>query len=252
MGNHQQRVPTMTKPIYAIGDIHGQFEMLLGVLDLIAADGGPDAEIVFLGDLVDRGPDSRGVIEHLIQGQAAGKRWHVLKGNHDRMFEQYVRSGIQVDRAIKSGRGWLHPRLGGAGTLASYGVEGIPDPAGAADLIAARAAVPTAHLDFIRDLPLWHLQDGLLFVHAGIRPGVAIGDQVEDDLIWIRDPFLTCSDPHPWLVVHGHTSLDRPLHFGNRIDLDGGAGFGRPLFGAVFEGRDCWLLSDGCRVPLLH
>jgi serine/threonine protein phosphatase 1 len=237
--------------IYAIGDIHGQLEMLQEALDLIAIDGGSDAEIVFLGDLVDRGPDSRGVIEHLMQGQAAGRRWHVLKGNHDRMFEQFVRSGVQVDPAIKSGLGWLNLRLGGAGTLASYGVMDVSDPARDADLEAARAAVPLAHLDFIRDLPLWHQHGGLLFVHAGVRPGVALADQTEDDLIWIRDSFLTYVKPHPWLVVHGHTALETPQHFGNRIDLDGGAGYGRQIFGAVFEGRDCWLLTGKGRVALL-
>jgi len=103
--------------IYAIGDIHGQLDMLLTALALVDGDGGPDAEIVFLGDLVDRGPDSRGVIEHLMQGQAEGRRWHVLKGNHDRLFEGFVSRGFQYDPMIKSGLGWLHPRMGGVATL---------------------------------------------------------------------------------------------------------------------------------------
>jgi len=237
--------------IYAIGDIHGQFDGLLGALDLITADGGPDAEIVFLGDLVDRGPDSRGVIDHLMQGQAAGRRWHVLKGNHDRLFEGFVRAGLQYDPRIKSGLGWLHPRLGGAATLDSYGLENVSDPGAQADIQAARVAVPQTHVDFLGRLPLWHRHLDLLFVHAGILPRVALEEQIEDDLIWIRDPFLSHIDPHPWLVVHGHTALDHPRHFGNRIDLDGGAGYGRPIHPAVFEGRDCWLLSEQGRVPLL-
>ncbi len=237
--------------IYAIGDIHGQLEMLLGALDLIDRDGGPDARIVFMGDLTDRGPDSRGVIDHLMQGQAAGRNWHVLKGNHDRMFDRFVRTGMQYDKRIKSGLGWLDYRLGGATTLASYGVADVGDPASKADLKAARAAVPQAHLDFLSGLPLWYRHRELLFVHAGILPGVALADQIEDDLVWIRDPFLTYTDPHPWLVVHGHTALDFPQHFGNRIDLDGGAGYGRPIHPAVFEGRDCWLLGDQGRTPLL-
>jgi Calcineurin-like phosphoesterase len=236
--------------IYAIGDIHGQLEMLLGALDLIAADGGPDAEIVFLGDLVDRGPDSRGVIDHLIKGQAAGRRWHVLKGNHDRLFEGFVRSGFQYDPRVSSGLGWLNPRMGGATTLDSYGMQGIGDPASDADIKAAGKSVPRAHLDFLGSLPLWHRHRELLFVHAGVYPGVVLEDQSEEDLVWIREPFLSHTDPHPWLVVHGHTALDHPEHFGNRIDLDGGAGFGRPLHPAVFEGRMCWLLTDKGRVPL--
>lgn len=236
--------------IYAVGDIHGQLEMLHQALELIVVDGGPDAEIVFLGDLVDRGPDSRGVIEHLMAGQAAGRRWHVMKGNHDRLFHGFVSTGFQFDPRIKSGLGWLNPRMGGGATLASYGLADVADPGTEADIKAARAAVPQAHLEFIGDLPLWHRHGELLFVHAGVLPGVALEDQTEDDLIWIREPFLNYRDPHPWLVVHGHTALDFPLHFGNRIDLDGGAGYGRPIHPAVFEGRDCWLLTEGGRVPL--
>ena len=241
----------MTGQIYAIGDIHGHLETLLDALERVETDGGPDAEIVFLGDLVDRGPNSRGVIEHLLQGQAAGKCWHVLKGNHDRIFEGFLQRGFQFDPRIKSGLGWLNPRMGGAQTLASYGLEGVGDPASETDIAAAVKAVPQAHLDFLSGLPLYHLHQDLLFVHAGIDPGVALGDQTEEDLVWIREPFLSHADPHPWLVVHGHTALEYPRHFGNRIDLDGGAGFGRPLYPAVFEGRDCWLLNDHGRVRFL-
>lgn len=236
--------------IYAIGDIHGQLDALRRALDLIFDDGGPEAEIVFLGDLVDRGPDSRGVIEHLMQGQAAGRRWHVLKGNHDRLFSGFVRTGFQYDPRIKSGLGWLHPRMGGVATLASYGLDGRRDPGTDADIQAAQKVVPSAHLDFLEELPLWHRHEELLFVHAGVLPGVALEDQTEDDLVWIREPFLNHTDPHPWLVVHGHTSLDYPQHFGNRIDLDGGAGYGRPIHPVVFEGRDCWLLAAQGRVKL--
>ena len=236
--------------IYAVGDIHGQLDMLLNALDLITRDGGPAAEIVFLGDLVDRGPDSRGVIEHLMQGQAEGRRWHVLKGNHDRLFDGFVRTGFQYDPRVRTGLGWLHQRMGGLATLTSYGIENVSDPGTERDIQAARAVVPQAHLDFLGGLSLWHRHQELLFVHAGILPEVGLEDQTEDDLVWIRDPFLNHVDPHPWLVVHGHTALDHPQHFGNRIDLDGGAGYGRPIHPAVFEGRDCWLLGDLGRVPL--
>ena len=234
----------MTNPIYAVGDIHGQIQLLDRALDLIAADGGPEAEIVFLGDLVDRGPDSRGVIDQLMQGQAAGRQWHVLKGNHDRMFTRFVQSGDQTDPRIVSGLGWLHKRLGGLTTLASYGVTDTESMTVPEILQAAQAAVPRAHLDYINQMPLWFERDELLFVHAGILPGFELPSQTEDDLIWIRGPFLDYPLPHPWLIVHGHTALDHPQHFGNRIDLDGGAGYGRPLHPAVFEGRNCWLLTD--------
>ena len=89
-----------------------------------------------------------------------------------------------------------------------------------------------------------------MFVHAGIRPGVAVQDQVEDDLIWIRDGFLEDDRDHGKLVVHGHTALDEATHFGNRVDIDTGAGYFRPLTVAVFEDRDCWVLTEHGRVAL--
>jgi serine/threonine protein phosphatase 1 len=239
------------QPIYAVGDIHGQLQMLELALGLIEADGGTDARVVFLGDLVDRGPDSRGVIQRLMEGQSRGADWHVLKGNHDRMFARFLRSGQIDDPRILSGRTWLDPRLGGPETLSSYGVRNAADRPLDDVLYAAQAAVPGDHLDYVESLPLYLEYDDLLFVHAGIAPGVALKDQDEDDLIWIRDPFLTCRKPHPWLVVHGHTALDMPFHFGNRVDLDGGAGYGRAIYPAVFQGRDCWMLTEGGRIPLV-
>ncbi|MDX2483629.1 MAG: metallophosphoesterase family protein [Pseudodonghicola sp.] len=240
----------MTDPIYAVGDIHGHLDQLDRALDLIAADGGPGAQIVFLGDLVDRGPDSRGVIERLMQGQAAGRPWQVLRGNHDDMFRRVLSEGAVHNARIKSGLLWPHPRIGGLATLVSYGVA-VEEGVAAADLCAAaRAAVPAEHLAFLDALPRRIEREELLFVHAGIRPGVPLKAQDAEDLIWIRDPFLTDPRPHPWLVVHGHTALEYPQHFSNRVDLDGGGGYGRPVHPAVFEGRDCWLLTDKGRVPL--
>lgn len=240
----------MTRPIYAVADIHGFSDQLDRALGLIAADGGPGAEIVFLGDLVDRGPDSRGVIDRLLDGRANGRPWQVVQGNHDAMFARFLRDGTLTDARIKSGLPWTDPRLGGTATLASYGVDAIPGADPAALRAAALAAVPAGHRDFLQSLPLTVQRQGLLFVHAGIRPGVALADQDGADLIWIRDPFLDHRGPHPWLVVHGHTALDFPEHAGNRINLDGGTAWGRPLHPAVFEGRDCWLLSEQGRLPL--
>jgi len=241
----------MTRTLYAVGDIHGHLDWLEDVLARIDADGGPEAEIVFMGDFVDRGPDSRGVVERLRAGVAEGRPWHVLRGNHDRMFCRFVRDGNEHDAQILSGKGWLHPALGGVETLGSYGVAASDDGDKAAILAAARAAVPEDHLAFLESRPLTLELDGKLFVHAGLRPGVELADQDEDDLIWIRAGFLDHGDPFPWLVVHGHTALDHPEHFGNRVDLDGGAGYGRRLWAAVFEGDDCWLLDNGTRVPLV-
>ncbi len=89
-----------------------------------------------------------------------------------------------------------------------------------------------------------------LFVHAGIRPGLTLSQQQENDLLWIRAAFLDHVEPHPWTVVHGHTALDYPQHHGNRVNLDGGAGYGRPIYPAVFEGTDCWLLNANGRTAL--
>lgn len=240
----------MTSPIYAIGDIHGQLEMLETALHLVEQDGGPDARVVFLGDYVDRGPNSRGVLDLLIEGQRAGRNWVMVKGNHDRMFARFVRDCEIADKRLPITLNWLDPRLGGRETLASYGVD-VTDR----DRIfqvqeRACSAIPAAHLDFINALPLYHQEGDLLFVHAGIRPGIPLTQQSEDDLVWIRQEFLMEYGPHPWLIVHGHTPVDRAEHCGNRVNLDAGAGYGRPLATAVFEGRDCWVLTQNGRVPL--
>ncbi|SEO06161.1 serine/threonine protein phosphatase 1 [Salinihabitans flavidus] len=238
------------KPIYAVGDIHGQRAMLEDALARIERDSGADARVVFLGDLVDRGPDSRGVIELLSQGVAAGRDWTVLRGNHDRLYSYFLRQVPCTDPQILVGYQWLHERIGGVETLRSYGIE---VPAGMRHyqlLKEALAVIPQAHLNFMDSLPT-HLEAGeLLFVHAGIRPGLPLEQQSEDDMLWIRDEFLDYKEPHPWLVVHGHTPERRPVHMGNRVNLDSGAGFGRPLTTAVFEGRRCWILGDRGREPL--
>lgn len=237
----------MTDPIYAIPDIHGQDALLDAALELVARDAGADARIVFLGDLVDRGPDSRAVIDRLMNAQAQGRPWTVLRGNHDQMFIDFLDTGVIHSDHIRSGLSWLNHRLGGAATLASYGLE-VTEAAPEWD--AARRMVPQAHRDWLAELPLWEEVGELLFVHAGIRPGVPLESQDPADLMWIREGFLDHEDAHSWLVVHGHTALEMPTHFGNRIDLDGGAAYGRPLWPAVFEGRDGWLLTERGRIAL--
>lgn len=240
----------MTDPLYIVGDIHGHLSELEKVLEWIGSDGGDQAEIVFLGDLVDRGPDSRRVVDKLLEGQLQGRPWHVIKGNHDRMFARFVRDGTVHDERILSGKSWLHPRLGGIDTLASYGVEDAGERPVVEVLTEAQSAVPLHHLEWLEALPTSLSTEHLWCVHAGIKPGVDLSDQHEDDLIWIREPFLNVTTPHPKLVVHGHTAIDLPHHYGNRVNLDGGAGYGRPLYPAVFEGCDCWMLSEGSRIPL--
>lgn len=235
--------------VYAIGDIHGHSDKLRAALALIEADGGPDAPVVVLGDLVDRGPDSRGVIDTLIAGIAAGRDWTVLLGNHDRMFLDFLTEGRVLNPQVKSGRSWMNPALGGLATLASYGLD--PESAVEALFDAAQCAVPGDHRAFLSGLPRFHHRGAHLFVHAGIRPGVPLAAQDEDDLIWIREPFLSHTDPFDWLVVHGHTALDAPCHHGNRINLDGGAGYGRALGVARLDGRSAALLRPEGPLALL-
>lgn len=237
------------QPIYAVGDIHGQKTMLEDALARIDRDGG--GRVVFLGDYTDRGPDSCGVVELLRNGQNEGRDWITLKGNHDRMFEMFLRDHPANDDRLLVGYHWLHDRIGGIETLASYGVD-VPDGIRIYQVHAqARDAVPRDHLTFLAGLPPYHLENKILFVHAGIRPGVPLEQQSENDLIWIRHEFLDDPHPHPWLVVHGHTPGRVAEHFGNRINLDAGAGYGRPLATAVFEGQECWLLTERGRVPLI-
>jgi serine/threonine protein phosphatase 1 len=240
----------MTDPIYAVGDIHGQREMLEHALERIEADGGPDARVVFLGDYVDRGPDSAGVLDILVQGWSGGRNWVFLKGNHDRLMEYYLDIPSRSDPYLLTGYHWLHDNIGGASTLASYGVDDIEERRTYEVAMVARAAVPDPHHRFLNALKLSHRESGLFLAHAGVRPGVPLDDQVEDDLLWIRGTFHDSDADHGALVVHGHTPLKAPRHYGNRVNLDGGAGYGRPLAVAVFEGSDSWLVTDAGREPL--
>ncbi len=239
---------------YVIGDIHGQLEMLKAAHERIAADrertGDSASPVIHLGDLTDRGPDSRGVIEFLLKGRADGENWPVIKGNHDRMFTGFMQDPHHHDPGLTPSLEWLHPRLGGNTTLASYGVEApdVSDPERAHRQAASK--VPDTHIAFLSGLPLYIERGPCLYVHAGIRPGASITDQSEDDLLWIRKPFLEDTRDHGALVVHGHTALDAPQHYGNRVNLDSGAGYGRPLTAAVIEGRDVFVLGPGGRRPL--
>lgn len=239
-------------PIYAIGDIHGHIDLLRAAHDRIADDmarHGPGT-VVHLGDLVDRGPDSRGVIELLRAGIARGEDWLVLKGNHDRMFRRFLRDPAEPEPGLRAGLSWLHPALGGAATLAAYGVRSAGDrPVGKVHADAL-AAVPPEHLDFIDSLPTWHRVPGFIFAHAGIRPGVPMEAQSETDLVWIRAGFLDDMRDHGALVVHGHTAIDRATHYGNRLNIDSSAAYGGPLSAVVLDGDGAFLLDRGGRVPI--
>ncbi|MCI2399860.1 metallophosphoesterase [Aliiroseovarius subalbicans] len=239
---------------YAIGDIHGHLDKLKAAHALIVEDralfGDVDAEIVHVGDLVDRGPQSRGVIQFLLDGQVRGENWVVLKGNHDRMAALFLRDAPQADSQLLLDHYWCHPRIGGIETLASYGVA-VPDGIRTYQLHAeALEAVPEVHRRFLDQLPAMHRSGDLCFVHAGIRPGVALEDQTEDDLCWIRGVFHNDPRDHGPLIIHGHTPVDKVTHYGNRVNIDTGAGHGRALSVVVIEGRDVWRLTPSGRVAV--
>lgn len=241
----------MTNPIYAVGDIHGQLDLLKDAVAKIDQDGGPDAQVVFLGDLVDRGPDSAGVIDFLMKGQRDGRNWIVLRGNHDRMFSYFMEDVPRPDPQILIGMDWFSGRIGGRGTLASYGIITTEVSRYYQIHPIARETIPAEHVAFMASLPAYYEKNGVLFVHAGIKPDVPLHEQTEDDMCWIRHEFLEYAEPHPWLVVHGHTPGGEAVHKGNRVNLDSGAGYNRPLTAAVIEGRDCWVLTDTGRQPLV-
>lgn len=256
---------------YALGDIHGQLEQLHDALALIETDGGANEPLYFVGDLVDRGLNSRAVIQTIIDGQDAGKPWHCILGNHDLMFHQFVTTAKVHHAEILSRKSWLHHRLGGIRTLADYigdtelnhpewiswehAMEHGLDPA-SPDLLrklsdVAKIRVDQHHLDWIAKLPLIaHAPDNHVFVHAGIRPGIALADQTQSDLIWIRDDWLDYDGPLPHMIVHGHTALDFPQHHTNRINLDGGSGYGRRLVPSVYENGQWFTLDQSGRTAL--
>ncbi len=238
--------------LYAIGDIHGHLGLLQGVHDLIAADMARHGagQVIHVGDLVDRGPDSCGVIDFLIEGIARGEDWVVLKGNHDRMFVRFIADPHEPEPGLRAELGWLHPRLGGADTLRSYGVANAGDRPVAKVHADARTAVPQAHLAFLAERPTLHPAGDCVFVHAGIRPDVPLEAQTETDLVWIREPFLSCTRSFGPLIVHGHTALDQATHYGNRLNIDSSAAYGGPLSVVVIEGCEAALLTPAGRKKL--
>jgi len=202
--------------IYAIGDIHGSLRKLRALLARCQRHAqGRSASFVFLGDYIDRGPESAGVVRDLIALQARLRDQVIaLKGNHEAF-------ALDVIDAATPAEHWLSQ--GGTQTLRSYGV-------------ADAGALPREHVDWLRALPLSYDDGRRFFVHAGVDPNRALDAQDEHDMLWIREPFLSDRRDHGRLIVHGHTPLESgvPDLRGNRLNLDTGAVFGGPLTAAVF------------------
>ena len=208
--------------VYAIGDVHGRLDLLRALIAAIDAEqkdaGAARPTLVLLGDYVDRGRDSRGVIDWLIEGPLpAFERVH-LRGNHEDSFLRFLDD-------IAVGPSWLH--YGGAETLASYGIQAAHDEDDPARLMALQtafaAALPDSHRAFMRGLEPCRAIGGYFFVHAGVRPGVPLAEQSLDDLLWIRGEFLRSAADHGHVVVHGHTIGREPDIRRNRIGIDTGA-----------------------------
>jgi serine/threonine protein phosphatase 1 len=195
----------MTGRILAIGDIHGCSDLLERLLARIAFEPRADT-LVFVGDYIDRGPDSRKVIDTLLELKAACPNMICLKGNHEEMLLNYYLEGRGEQQFYLNG---------GLVTLDSYGLT-------PADARAGRG-LPANHLDFLRALPLFHETEEFLFVHAGLRPGVPLAEQSPADLLWIRYEFIDSQADFGRTVVFGHTPLHDPLIETNKIGIDTGA-----------------------------
>ncbi|MFC0242345.1 metallophosphoesterase family protein [Rhodopseudomonas telluris] len=213
------RLPSGVR-IYAVGDIHGRADLLMRNFDAIEADLGkrPVARAIeiYLGDYVDRGPNSRGVLDLLIERQSS-REVVCLKGNH----EAFMLDVLAEPRKLADWR-----LFGGLPTLLSYGLRPSvnPGPGEQADLVAGlAAAMPDGHLAFLRGLHSSLIFGDYFFVHAGVRPGVALEAQRDQDLLWIRDEFLSSTADFGKYVVHGHTPVAEPEIRPNRINIDTGA-----------------------------
>jgi serine/threonine protein phosphatase 1 len=227
--------------LYAIGDVHGRLDLLNELLAKIAADDGsrPPASthVILLGDLVDRGPDSRGVVERVMELADLGGQLHLIGGNHEELM-------IRTWEGDKRSAG-LFNRVGGRETLLSYGVDEIEyESADLAEMtmLAARH-VPEAHIRFLKSFQD-HLEFGdYLFVHAGVRPGYALEEQERSDMRWIRREFTEYDGDFGHMVIHGHTIVDEIDERPNRIGLDTGAFASGRLSAIGIEGSDRWFLQ---------
>jgi len=235
-------VPAETA-VYAIGDIHGRSDLLAelhaGIATNAASRNVTRRVIVHLGDYVDRGPDSKGVIDRLLDAIPAGFESIALLGNHERMMLDFLE-----DASI--GPLWL--RNGGDATMLSYGVA--YDAKGGFDLQRLRGLqgelrhrLPERHLAFLLGLRLLHVEGDYAFVHAGIRPGVDLEAQEEMDLLWVRGLFLRSEHDHGRMIVHGHTIVPEPEILPNRIGIDTGAWYTGRLTTLALEGSRRHLLA---------
>jgi serine/threonine protein phosphatase 1 len=224
--------------IYAIGDVHGRLDLLDQMLRMIRLDDGerPPVEqrtLIFLGDYVDRGPDSRGVIDRLLSPAPDGFERICLTGNHEAMLLQAIAEPATM---------YFWMTNGGRATLTSYDVE--TEERGLHDLAKAFAeALPGQHRDFLRGLKMSAAFGDYFFVHAGVQPGVPLDEQSVEACVFIREPFLSHRGSFGKIVVHGHTPVREPEIRTNRIGIDTGACFTGRLTALRLEGESRGFLA---------
>ena len=196
-----------TNRIFAIGDIHGCLWSLEKLLNILPVNWGKDL-VIFLGDYIDRGPDPRGVIEKILElKKLYGGKIITLKGNHEWMFERFLK-GIDIDVFLYNG--------GGMTLKSYYNKEGYLE-------------IPEEHLKFLRELKLYYETEDYIFVHAGLRPGKELKEQSEEDLLWIRESFYFSEYKFSKTIVFGHTPFPAPLILDDRIGIDTGCVYGGAL-----------------------
>jgi serine/threonine protein phosphatase 1 len=232
--------------VYAIGDVHGRLDLLEDLLVRIREDaerhpGDGARTLIFLGDYVDRGPESRGVVDAVMADPLPGFTTVRLLGNHEEAMLSFL-------DGESDGLDWLS--FGGLETLLSYGVplRSLPSSTEAVKTLqlALSEAVPERHVRFFRSCLLHYAVGDYVFVHAGVRPGIALEKQTQTDLLWIRDDFLRVRIPLPGrVVVHGHTICDLPQNRDHRINVDTGAFVSGRLTCLVLRGTERRFLSTG-------
>lgn len=227
--------------VYAVGDIHGRRDLLDALLVRIEADiaarGPADTLVIFLGDLIDRGPESRGVVDRLIEYGRGPIATRFLMGNHEEVFLRALSGDLKALRFLI--------RIGGRETILSYGItEENYRALDFEDLMGrVRAKVPAEHIAFLSGFERWVEAGDYLFVHAGIRPGVPLEEQAGADLRWIRDDFLRHRDTFGRIVVHGHSITQDVDIRPNRIGIDTGAYASGRLTALGLEGGERWFLA---------
>jgi len=236
------RVPEGRR-VYAIGDVHGRADLLGRLLvqirhDAAAADPDTAATLIFLGDYVDRGFQSREVIDLLLSDACGALETVFLRGNHELAMLEFLNDP-------STGPRWA--TYGGAETLVSYGVQplspGDPPESWVRACEELARALPEAHRRFLDSLPVSVRLGDYLFVHAGVRPGVPLDHQSEDDLLWIRDDFINDRTVFEAVIVHGHTPVNVPYRDARRIGVDTGAYMSGRLTAVRIEGDQVDFLS---------